>query len=116
MSIHRFPRSPEYEQIRTAILERKVVAADYQGHRRLMCPHILGMKNGQERALFYQFGGTSSSGLQPDGSDQNWRCIDIAQLRHLSVFDGRWHTAPNLSEHDSCVTVVDVRVDTVPVG
>jgi hypothetical protein len=99
-----------YEQIRQALLHNQHVLATYNGHYREMCPHVLGTKNGRQQALFYQFGGTSSSGLAPAGSMDNWRCVFIDQLRDVSVRDGIWHTAPNHSRPQTCVDSVDVEV------
>ena len=84
-----------YQLVRQAILDKDQVIATYNRHSREMCPHVLGTKNGRQQALFYQFGGTSSSGLSPDGSGDNWRCIFINQLRDVSVRKGAWHSAPN---------------------
>jgi hypothetical protein len=77
-----------------------------------MCPHVLGTKNGKTQALFYQFGGESNSRpIQPDGSPDNWRCIELAKLSNVSIIEGIWHTAPNHSRPQTCVGDVDVAVD-----
>ncbi len=57
-----------YELIRRAILNKEQVVAMYGGHLRMMCPHKLGTKTGVAHGLFYQFGGTSETGLEPSGS------------------------------------------------
>src|SRR5712692_5769769 len=80
--------SATYMKIRDAILQKLVVSADYDRHHREMCPHTLGMKHGREHALYYQFGGTSKRGLGPDGSPQNWRCVDIASCRRARHVKG----------------------------
>ena len=98
-----------YALIRDAIVSKKIVTATYQDHHREMCPHVLGLKNDRRQALFYQFGGTSSSGLDPDGSAKNWRCID--DLQNVVVVDGEWHTAPNHTRPQTCVDEIDVEVD-----
>jgi hypothetical protein len=48
-----------YALIRRAMVERKRVHAAHKGHPRRMCPHVIGAKGGQERALFFQFAGSS---------------------------------------------------------
>lgn len=64
-------RSDTYNLIRQAIINKQQVIGVYRGHRREMCPHAIGTKNGREQAIFYQFDGSSSSGLgQPE---KNWR-------------------------------------------
>lgn len=104
-------RSATYMTIRDAILNKQQVTATYQGHIRQMCPHVIGTKDGREQVLFYQFGGTSSSGgRMVPGSRNNWRCIPIAGLRNVTVCDGPWYTASNHSVPQTCVEIVDVVV------
>jgi hypothetical protein len=100
-----------YGLIRAAVLERKCVAAVYGGHFRQMCPHVLGTKAGRAQALFYQFGGSSASGLAPDGSAENWRCIPLDALHDVAVYSGPWHSAANYGRREqTCVEVIDVEV------
>jgi len=100
--------SATYELIKQAILSRQQVIATYDGHRREMCPHVLGKsKKGDRQALFYQFGGRSSSGLPPCGE---WRCIPISGLSNVSVREGEWHTA-TYSREQTCVMTIEVEVD-----
>jgi len=99
-----------YDLIRQAIQRKQQVLATYDGHRREMCPHVLGTKAGRAQALFYQFGGTSSSGLEPVGSPSNWRCIELSKLAEVSVRDGDWYTAPNHSRPQTCVDIINVEV------
>lgn len=101
-----------YEIVRDAIRHKRIVTATYAGHRRVMCPHVIGIsKKGREQALFYQFGGSSSSGLAPAGSGENWRCIPVANLQDVKASDGDWHTGPNHSRPQRCVAEVDLQVD-----
>ena len=100
-----------YDIIKQAIIKKQQVIATYNGHVREMCPHVIGTKKGKQQALFYQFGGTSSSGpLQPDGSSANWRCIPINGLSNVAVRAGEWHTAKDHSQQQTCVDIVDVEV------
>lgn len=100
--------SANYSIIRAAILAKQQIVASYKGHQREMCPHVIGTKNGKEQALFYQFGGESSSGLDPDGSGKNWRCMPIDVLEDVVARAGAWHTAPNHTRKQSCVDEIDV--------
>jgi hypothetical protein len=101
-----------YDLIRKAILEKKIVHATYKNQPREMCPHVLGRKNGKPQALFYQFGGESTSRpIEPDGSPVNWRCLELAMLSDVRLVDGEWHTAPNHSRPQTCVGEIDVAVD-----
>ena len=99
-----------YSIIRQAIIDRDQVTATYKGYHREMCPHAVGTKDGLEKALFYQFADGSSSGLGPDGSDKNWRCIFIEELGNVSARKGAWHTAPTHSRRQTCIDIVDVEV------
>jgi hypothetical protein len=96
--------------LRDAILNKRQVLATYNGYYREMCPHVLGRKRGRAQALFYQFGGTSSSGLAPAGSMDNWRCIPVERLEGITVRDGDWYSAANHSRPQTCVDEIDVEV------
>lgn len=96
-----------YEQIRSAVIEKKQVIAVYKGLIRELCPHAIGRKNGREQAIFFQFGGQSSSGLA--NPENNWRCLPLDQLQILEIRDGDWHTAFNHSRPSSCIDWIDVK-------
>lgn len=103
--------STAFEAITQAIKNKQTVGAMYQGHHREMCPHVLGWsKTGKEHALLYQFAGTSKSGLGPDGSYQNWRCVDLDELTDVRVKNGAWHTAANHSRKQTCVFRIFIEV------
>ncbi|CQD42174.1 hypothetical protein [Yersinia mollaretii] len=99
-----------YQLIRSAIENKQQVIATYAGHRREMCPHAIGTKNGREQALFYQFGGQSSSGVIVPNSPANWRCIPIEGLTDVFVQNGTWHTGKNHSTAQTCVDRIDLEV------
>jgi hypothetical protein len=99
------PLTAIYEQIRAATLAKQQVVATYKGLRRELCPHILGTKDGRRQALFFQFGGGSSSSLPPGGA---WRCLPVDALEDVVVRDGPWHS--NRLDHflETCVDEIDV--------
>jgi hypothetical protein len=99
--------------IRQAIIDRDIVVANYQGHVREMCPHLIGKKNGRLQVFLYQFAGESSRGLKPDGSPANWRCLSVEALPNVFMkkSTGEWHTALNYSPVQTCVDEVDVKVE-----
>ena len=103
--------SNTYEIVRKAIIEKKQIVAEYQGHKREMCPHVIGKKYGKNQALFHQYGGTSASGNIVQGSKKNWRCIKIDELRIVEVRDGEWHSFSYHTKRHTCVDEVDVEVD-----
>ena len=94
-----------YELIREATLAKRQVLATYKGHRRELCPHVLGTKDGRRQALFFQFGGGSSSALPPGGE---WRCIPVDGLEDVVVRDGPWHTGVGHEHPETCVDTIDV--------
>jgi hypothetical protein len=96
-----------YGMIRQAILNKQQVIATYNGHRREMCPHVIGRKGQRRQALFFQFAGGSSSGLPPDGE---WRCIPVDRLENVVVRPGEWHTGTSHMRDQTCVDVVDAEV------
>lgn len=102
-------RSENYNLIRQAIMRKQQVIAEYNGHRRELCPHAIGTKNGREQALFVQFGGSSASGLGT--AEANWRCIPVDGLRNVSIRTGKWHTADNHSQPQTCIDEIDIEVD-----
>jgi hypothetical protein len=99
------PLPDVYELIRSATLAKQQVLATYKGHRRELCPHVLGTKDGRRQALFFQFGGGTSSWLPPGGE---WRCIPIDWLEDVVVREGPWHTDQGHELPETCVDEIDV--------
>jgi hypothetical protein len=99
-----------YRQIRDAIANKQIVVARYNNHVRWMCPHAIGHKHGKEKALFYQFAGTSSSGLAPAGSPENWRCTFVGNVQIIEIREGDWITAENHSRPQTCIDEIDLEV------
>ena len=85
------------------------ISCMYQDRYREICAHTIGMKNGQEKVLSFQFGGESSKGL-PDGGE--WRCMFIDQISDVQRLDGGWHTRDDHSRPQTCVDDVDFEVFT----
>ena len=106
-----------YRLIRTAVTGRQPLSALYDGLPRLVCPHQLGRNNsGQARVLCYQYGGDSSTGLESSGSPANWRCMKLKKFSRIELLEGVWHTAPNHSRPQTCITDVDVDAEDYPDG
>lgn len=99
-----------YEVIKQAIINKSSISATYQGYHREMSPHVIGTKNGRKQALFYQFGGESSSGKILPNSKSNWRCMPIDELSNVETSDQGWYTAENHGNAQSCVDTIDVEV------
>ncbi|HXM08458.1 MAG TPA: hypothetical protein VN946_00755 [Terriglobales bacterium] len=100
-----------YSLIRGAILAKDILAVNYRGSVREMCPHVLGKTKGSSYALMYQFAGETKGSLKRDGSPENRRCLRIEEISHVAVRKsaGEWHTASNYSAMQNCVREIDVR-------
>ena len=75
--------------------ERKQIVCVYDGFPRELCPIILGHARGQEKALTYQFGGRSRSGLPPGGE---WRCLWLSKVSTVELRDGPWYAGASHSQ------------------
>ena len=99
---------PTQGLIVTAIQQKLIVTAMYQGLTRIMCPHVIGYKGGTKlNALFFQFAGESKSGLPPSGQ---WRCVHISELSNVSIGPGEWHTGPLHTRPQTCVDQIIAEV------
>ena len=100
--------STAYKLFRQAILDEKQVTCVYGGHRRELCPHILGHTDGEEKVLAFQFGGTSSTKLPPSGE---WRCLKLENVGQARLRDGPWHAGGSHRQQQSCVEDIDLDVN-----
>jgi hypothetical protein len=104
-----------YGLIRKAVTGRQPISALYERHPRLLCPHRLGRNRaGLARVLCYQYGGESSSRLEPSGSSANWRCMKLDKFSRIQLLDDVWRTAPNHSHPQTCISDVDVDAEDYP--
>ncbi len=102
-----------YRLTRQAILEKKQVFAVYENHDREMCPHVLGIRDGKGRCLFYQFGGGSRTGIfsvTDPRAYQNWRCMEVEKLSELTIRDGPWFSISRDTHRQTCVGEIDLEV------
>ena len=105
--------SRNYELLKQAIENRQVVEAEYNGWRRKMCPHVVGLaSDGSEQALFYQFDGNTSGGSIGINSPKNWKCMKVAGLANLRVVEDNeeWHTSLDHYKEQTCVKKADVGI------
>ena len=101
--------------IGAAIVQRRAVAALYDGARRLLCPHVLGYgQPGEWRVFCYQYGGESKSGLSPVGGPGAWRCLSLKKLSSVELLDGAWRSAPHARQR--CVQNVEIDAEDYPPG
>jgi predicted DNA binding CopG/RHH family protein len=100
--------SKVYKLFAKAMRERKQITCVYRGHDREVCPIILGHRDGEERALTYQFGGRSGSRLPAGGA---WRCLTLSEVANVELRDGPWFTGSRHSQPQGCVVDVDLDVN-----
>jgi hypothetical protein len=100
--------SATYDLFAQAMAERKQILCTYGGYPRQLWPIILGHSQGQEKALIYQFGGESASGLPPRG---DWKCLFLAKASNAQLRDAPWHAGDRHTQRQRCVQVVDVDVN-----
>ena len=70
------------EMIREAITEKKLLAFDYNDHRRIVEPHVYGRKSDKNGIMAWQIGGQSSKGKLPD-----WRRMYMNKMTNMKVLD-----------------------------
>jgi hypothetical protein len=97
-----------YKLFERAMRDRQQVVCMYGGHRRELCPVILGHSQDQEKALTFQFGGDSKSRL-PRGGE--WRCLWLSKVSGVELRDGPWFAGASHSQPQGCVEVVDLDVN-----
>jgi hypothetical protein len=88
--------------------DHKQIVCVYGGFSREICPIILGHSAGEEKALTYQFGGRSKSGLPPGGE---WRCLRLSKVSDVELRDGPWHAGSSHTQPQGCVEIVDFDVN-----
>ena len=97
-----------YDLFEQAMRARKQILCLYDGSARELCPIILGHSQNQEKALTYQFGGQSRSGLPRAGQ---WRCLWLAKVSNVLLRDGQWHAGTAHTQPQGCVEIVDFDVN-----
>ena len=100
--------SRTYDLFAQAMARRQQIVCRYEGHVRELCPVILGHSRNEEKALTYQFGGQSRSGLPRGGQ---WRCLWLSKVSDVHVREGPWHAGSSHRRPQGCVEIVDADVN-----
>ena len=77
------------DAVKRAIQEKCLLEFTYKGHKRVIEPHVLGVKDGAVQVLGYQVDGTSQSGTVPD-----WRRFDLNLITGLHQLVGSRFAGP----------------------
>jgi hypothetical protein len=100
--------SATYQLFREAILDEKQIICSYDGYRRELCPLIIGLRNGEERVLAFQFAGRSSRPLPPGG---DWKCLTLSKVRDAVLRDGPWFEGGEHRAEQTCIGEVDLDIN-----
>jgi hypothetical protein len=100
--------SSNYRLFEQAVRMRKPIACMYTGYPRELCPIILGHSQKQEKALTYQFGGQSKSGLP---AEAEWRCLWFAKVSAVQLLEGLWRSGSSHTKPQGCVEIVNLDVN-----
>jgi len=101
--------SATYELFLNAMRGRKPMSLVYQGHRREVCPILLGRTGLEEKSLVFQFGGDTSEGrVRPPGK---WKCLKLKDVRDVVLRDGPWHAGSEHSAPQTCMKMVEYDVN-----
>jgi len=92
-----------------AMRHRRQIICLYQGHRREICPIMLGRTGIEEKAMVFQFGGSTSSGTValPGG----WKCFRLTEVTDAEMREGRWHAGSEHSEAQHCLKMVEYDIN-----
>lgn len=101
--------SEAFRLFQQAILGRLQITCVYQGQPREVCPHILGHREGVEKALVFQFAGRTTSKLPPRGE---WRCLKLSDVLDIKLREGPWHSGSYHHSTQRCVDSVHIDVNT----
>jgi hypothetical protein len=104
-----------YGLVCAAARQHRPMAAQYDGTRRLLCPHVVGYNRpGEFRVFCYQYAGETKSGPLPADGKGIWRCLSLQKLSRVELLDGPWQTEPH--DRQRCVNHVEVDADDYPGG
>jgi hypothetical protein len=101
--------SPTYQLFLRAMREKQQIVCVYQGHRRELCPILLGRTGLEEFSLTFQFGGDTSKGRIPSPGD--WKCLRLKDIRDVVLREGPWHAGASHSTAQTCMKMVEYDVN-----
>jgi hypothetical protein len=101
--------SATYALFLAAMRGKKQIVCVYQGHRRQICPILLGRTGLEEKSLAFQFAGDTGDGpIPPPG---NWKCLRLSDVRDVTLRDGSWHAGAGHSTAQTCMKMVEYDVN-----
>ena len=103
-------RPPAWNVLEQAVIEKRTVRVNYHGHDRLLCPHLLGWKNGRPKVLCYQSSGTTSEGKLNSDPRQRWRLMFVDEMERPVMTDDEWQTAANYRPGSKGIDIIELVV------
>jgi hypothetical protein len=91
-----------------AMRAQRPVTCTYPGHIREICPIMLGRTGLEEKALVFQFGGSTSSGRL---TMPTWKCFRLVEVHDAALAEGRWHAGTSHTSASSCMKMVEYDVN-----
>jgi len=104
-------KPPQWAVLQQALREKRPVRARYHGTERLLCPHILGWKNGRPKVLCYQASSTDRP-HPADHPEQQWRSMFVDEIDQPAITDEPWQSAHNYSHATNAVDQLEIAVET----
>ena len=104
-------RPPAWDILERAINDKRTIRVSYHDHERLLCPHLLGWRNGRAKVLSYQSAGTTSQGVIAGNPRQRWRSMFVDEIEGAVLTNDIWQTGPNYTADCNSVDVVEVAVE-----
>jgi hypothetical protein len=86
--------------------QRRPVRVRYHDRLRVVCPHVLGWKNGRAKALVYQTAIIGTTSHDPRG----WRSLFVDEIEEPTMTDERWQSAPNYTPDCTSVDILAAAV------
>jgi hypothetical protein len=102
------PRPPGWDLLEQAIAQRQTIKARYHGRDRLLCPHLLGWRNGRAKLLSYQL--STGADTPTDDPRQQWRAMFVDELVDPLITDDPWLSAPNYTANATGIDVIEIAV------
>jgi hypothetical protein len=88
------------------LAERRPVRVSYHDRLRVICPHVLGWKNGRAKALVYQTDIIGPTSRDPRG----WRSLFVDEIEDPTITDEQWQSADNYTPDCTGVDILAAAV------
>ena len=101
--------SATYKLFLRATRGRMQIICVYRGHRRELCPILLGRTGLEKKSLVFQFAGDTSDG--PTLSPGDWKCLKLIDVRDVLLRPGPWRSGDRHSTGQTCMKMVEYDVN-----